>query len=404
MSQPAFSIDQAAPATRLGADAATRPSQPFVGLLDSVLVEQGLPFPTPCCIPREDAAAVWQFVVRDLCPDLIAAEALETGAFQAADLEAVVGVVNDRIREAINKAAGDQEAARRLRAQLGGEEGLAALPLVLIGLRGRALLAKAQALGRAINTITDDAALGNALAPLPLSDRTLAGLLFHAMLGQVSQPGRLITTAIKVSGGAGEGALARAGFTPLVDAHFAHAQVQLLALQPSGGFADMDLACRRLERYHRLLRSLSANIEFARASRWSTMLSGILKIASERVEHRLTEVVPDVNAALRRGREGADRLDADRLLAAINGIYLLAAVRDCRGSLALNALFDQVWTQAGEALELHLKRNLELLQANPADLVVGARLDGAITMAEVRFNSAYAETLRRARATAERRS
>src|SRR5690606_17199806 len=101
--------------------------------------------------------------------------------------------------------------------------------------------------------------------------------------------------------------------------------------------------------------------------------------------------------------EGSDRLDDDRILAAINGVYLLAAVRECRDSLALNAVFDQAWSQAGQALEMHLQRNLELIRKHPGDPVIGTRLDAGIKMAEVRFNTDYAEPLRRARAAAERR-
>ena len=97
-------------------------------------------------------------------------------------------------------------------------------------------------------------------------------------------------------------------------------------------------------------------------------------------------------------------IDNDRLLGAINGVYLLSAVRDSRDSLALNAVFDQAWSQTGQALELHVQRNLELLRQNPADPMTAARLDAAIKMAEIRFNADYAETLKRARATAERRS
>ena len=106
--------------------------------------------------------------------------------------------------------------------------------------------------------------------------------------------------------------------------------------------------------------------------------------------------------AMRRLRE-ADRLDPDQLLAALNGIYLLATLRDCKDSLALNAAFEQTWLQSGQALELHLNRNLELLRANPDDAAIGKRLDVGIKMAEIRFNPEYAETLRRARATAMKR-
>ena len=70
----------------------------------------------------------------------------------------------------------------------------------------------------------------------------------------------------------------------------------------------------------------------------------------------------------------------------------------------LNALFEQAWSQTGQALEVHLQRNLELIRQHPADPEIGARLDAGIKMAEVRFNPEYADTLKRARAAAERRS
>ncbi|WP_338722977.1 hypothetical protein [Devosia sp. XK-2] len=168
--------------------------------------------------------------------------------------------------------------------------------------------------------------------------------------------------------------------------------------------ADIDMVCRSLERFHRLVRSLTGYVEFARGSRATQVLSTITKMVSDRVEPRLKEVATDLNQAMRRPREGADRIDNDRLLGAINGVYLLSSVRDCRDSLALNAVFDQAWSQTGQALELHIQRNLDLLRQNPGDAMTGARLDAAIKMAEVRFNADYAETLRRARATAERRA
>ncbi|UXN73441.1 hypothetical protein N8D56_21630 [Devosia sp. A8/3-2] len=133
------------------------------------------------------------------------------------------------------------------------------------------------------------------------------------------------------------------------------------------------------------------------------VLSSLTKQISDRIEPRLKDVVPDINRALRKPREGTDRLDNDRLLAALNGVYLLSAVHDCRDSSALNALFDQARSQSGQTLEMHLQRNLELLRQNPADAPVGTRMEAGIKMAEIRFNPEYAETLRRARAAAERR-
>jgi hypothetical protein len=113
-------------------------------------------------------------------------------------------------------------------------------------------------------------------------------------------------------------------------------------------------------------------------------------------------VVPDVSRALRR-REGNDRLDSDQLLIALNGCFVLATVREARDSLALNALFDQAWNQLGQALEMHVQRNLEVFRQTPNDQTTAARLDAAIKMAELRFNAEYADVLRRARDSASKR-
>jgi hypothetical protein len=133
------------------------------------------------------------------------------------------------------------------------------------------------------------------------------------------------------------------------------------------------------------------------------VLSAITKHVSDRLEPRLKEVVTDLNQAMRR-RESADRLDTDKLLAAVGGIYLLATVRDCRDSLALNSVFEQAWHQSGQALEIHIQRNMDLFKENPDDANTIARLDAVIQMAHVRFSPEYAETLKRARQAVERRS
>lgn len=367
-------------------------SQPFAGLIDAIIVEDPVPFAFPGSVARSLAQAVWVWVNRDLCQDI-----------DISDLDQAMPDVLARMREAVDGADADYDNGRRLRAALGNDEARAALPVIMAALRNRAVLDKAQAFGRAVNTITDEAALGTAINSMPLQDPPLAALLFHAAMGQVANPPRVIGAVIKLSGNSNEGSVARAGFGPVIDAILAHAQNQLHLLQPHGPFSDIDLMCRALDRFHRLLRALTGYVEFARGSRWSMVLSAITKQISDRIEPRLKDVVPDINQALRKPREGADRLDNDRLLAALNGVYLLSAIRDCRDSLALNALFDQAWNQSGQTLEMHLQRNLELLRQNPDDRNVGTRMEAGIKMAEIRFNPEYAETLRRARAAAERR-
>ena len=405
MSQAANRSDTAADAARPSSRSGRGATKPFAGLIDAVIVEDPATYAFAGSISRSNVIAGWTWVCRDLCSDLINPDTILDGSFTAAALEPLMPQIMTRMKEGLATGDKDAETSRRLRAMLGSDEARDALPVLLNALRARPLLAKAQAFGKAINTIADDAALGVALQSMPLQDPPLASLLFHAALGQVANPTRLVTSVIKLSGNATEVTVARSGFSPVVEAILGHAQNQIYRLQPSGAFADIDLICRGLDRFHRLVRSLTGYIEFSRGSRWATVLSAVTKQVSDRIEPRLREVVPDLNQALRRGREGAvDRLDDDRLLAAINGVYLLATIRDCRDSLALNALFDQAWSQSGQALELHLQRNLDLLRQNPSDLVVSARLDAGIKMAEVRFNPEYAETLRRARAAAERRS
>jgi hypothetical protein len=377
--------------------------RPFAGILDLILVQDPVQFSFPGSVERAHAEAVWTWVCRDLAPELIDSERLADGTYTAADLEAVMSQVLLRMKAGIEAAAADPEKDRRLRATLGSADARDALPGIVLAVRSRALLGKAQAFGKAINAMTDDGAIGAALQSMPLKDPALSALLFHAALPQVSNPTRLATAIIKLSGNATEAAVIRMGFTPVIEAILAHAQNQIFVLQPMGPFADIDLICRSLDRFHRLVRSLTGYIEFARGSRWATIVSAVTKQVSDRIEPRLRDVVSDINQSLRKGREGSDRVDDDRVLAAINGVYLLATIRECRDSLALNALFEQAWSQSGEALELHLQRNLDLIRQNPSDANTGLRLDAGIKMAEVRFNPEYADTLRRARASAERR-
>jgi hypothetical protein len=404
MNQPAKSINASAPQpARAAARAGTAVRKPFCGLIDPILVNEPVPFTLSGSVSIEAAQAAWVWVVRDICPNLISAEAVTNGTFRGADLEPLMPEVLSRMKAALQKVDGDIESMRRLKAQFGRDNAREEIGIVMAALRARALLPKAQAFGKAINTMSDDGALSSALQAMPLQDPQLAALLFHATVGLVANPSRLVSTVVKISGNATETAIARNGFSPLIEAILGQAQNQLRHLQLSGPFADIDLVCRSLDRFHRLVRSLSGYIEFARGSRTTQILGTITKMVSDRVEPRLKEVVTDLNQAMRRPREGADRIDNDRLLGAINGVYLLSAVRDSRDSLALNAVFDQAWSQTGQALELHVQRNLELLRQDPSDPNTAARLDAAIKMAEIRFNAEYADTLKRARAAAERR-
>ena len=50
-----------------------------------------------------------------------------------------------------------------------------------------------------------------------------------------------------------------------------------------------------------------------------------------------------------------------------------------------------------------MQRNLESYRQNPADRITAQRLEAGIKMAELRFNAEYADVLRRAKESADRR-
>lgn len=390
---------QALAARPFGAFGAAAPGagKPFYGALDAILVDGAGSFEFQGALQRDHAAQMWIWITRDLAPDILDANRDPDDPETLRAFDAMVPELANRIRGALSGASTSQEAERRLKTQIGGQAVWDHVPVLLNALKHRGLLEKARAFGKATNNIQDEGALGAALQSMPLNDAGATSLLMQAAVGQVNQPARLVTAALRIAGDGNEQSLARAGFAPLVDALLAHAQNQIRPLLQVGAFADMDLICRSIDRFHKLMRSISSYIELQRNSRWSVAVANLTASISERIEPKLREVVPDVNQALRRQRETNDRHDPDQLLAALNGVFLLATVRECRDSLAVNQMFDQVWTQVGQTLELLVTRNLDILRDNPGDRITAARLEAGIKMAELRFNSDYADVLRRAR-------
>lgn len=379
-----------------GTRQAEGPAQLFFGVLDPVLVEAPAEFAFAGAIWRPDALAAWDWVMRELSAGRLAAAG--GPGFSEDWLPEIV----ERMRAAV-PGPGDHEGERRMRVQLGGEDHLLAFPAVIAALKARSLIANASAFGRAINTLPDGDPLVAALRAVPLSDKAQTSLMMQAAIGQVANPSRLVVAAIRLSGSPTELSLMHAGLAPMIDAMLCHAQNQIPGLSNGGAFADADLACRRLERFHRLMRAVAGYVELGRQSRWSRIIAGLSAAMSERIEPYLLEVPTNLSQALKIRPNGADRVDADLVLATLNGFYLMLAARDCRDSLAVNAVCDQVWSQTGQMLELLLTRALDALRLDPENRAARSRLEAGIAMAELRFNSDYADVLRRAMEAAERR-
>ena len=408
MASPAHTAPIIAPTAAPGpgaaqANALDSAGQPFHGIIDSVLVPEPAAHVFDGALTIRHAQFIWVWMVRDLAPDLIDFPTIDAAPGAREALEQHLPELLQRARAAVAESEDSAELARRLRVQIGGEEVLARLPVALTALRCRSALEKAQIFGRATSTIADEAALIQALQAFPRDNPKVAALLMHAAMGQVSHPGRLVSAAVHIAGEDTELRLIRAGLGPLIEAIYSHAQAVIPSLMQLGPFADIDLTCRAVERFHRLIHAVATYVELERGSRWSTLSASLIKHVSDLLAPKLRDLVPDVNRALRKSREGADQLDADSLFNALNGCYVLVTVRECRNSLALNTLFEEAWAHVGQALEVHVQRNLDYLRANPHDQIVAARLDGAIKMVGLRFNQDYAETLRRAKETIERR-
>lgn len=374
-------------------------------VLSPVLVEKPGVYPFDGAIAREHAEAIWTWVARDLLPvtaERLVAE-IESGASASTLLGPLIPEVTDAIDEAIRQAK-TVEADHRMTVQMGGDGVRERLPVFLAALRAHAVIARALDFGRVANETQDEEALGAALKSMPLADSGLTSLMMMAVVGQVANPSRLVVAAIRQTGAASDAALSRGGFGPLIEAILAHAQAQLAILQRPGVLdRDADLVCKAIDRFHRLIRAATGYIEVSRANIWAHMVADLTGRVSGQLEARLRGVTGEINRALRRPREGVDRFDPDAALAAYGGLYLLNAVRDARSSLALNVVFDQVWNESGQAIEVLTGRALESFRDNPAGTALGERLDAGIRMAEIRFDEKYAEILRRARDAAVRR-
>jgi hypothetical protein len=366
------------------------------GLLDSLLVDGDDDFDFAGTVKADEVEAVWLWLSRDAAPDLVAV--IANSADPAAEFERSLSALLAAANAELAAAGIDPEVDRRLRIKLGSPEIRERLPVVLDALKCVPLIEKARTFGRAINAMQDSEAVTSALKTMTRHDSDLAAMLMVATVAEVAQPARLVIAAARSAAASSEEGLMRAGFAPVIEAVLAHAYKALGPMrQPAGTFADVDLVCRSVERFHRNIRAVRANIGFDRRGKWGPMMATMTRIASGLLEPRLREVISDINGALRRPREGGDRIEQDSVLSALNGLYLLAAVRGARDSLALNELCEETWNRSGQALEMNMERAMDALREAPADKVALARVNAGIKMSEVRFGPEYGRILAEAR-------
>ncbi len=373
-------------------------------LIGPVLVERPVIYPSDGAILREHAAGLWNWLIRDINPELpdLAAVVFAPGSTAHARSTFSLNVAN-QISQAHEAAKQNAEQVRRMRVQMGGEEVYSELEHIQSAFRHQKLLPQAAAFGQAINAVSDVDALKLALNAFPVDDHVVSALMMHAAIGRVKNPHRLVSVLLDMAGSETQTAIENTGMGPFVDAIIAHAQNQLWVFSNSyGKFADIDLACRALDRFHRLILAVCIITESDHSSQWANRVAGLIRQISQLIEPRLRRVDSDIRIALRKPRVGADEVDPELLLEALNGMYLLAAVKSARESLALNTILSAQWTITGKELEILVSRNLEAFRKDPGNDAIVSRMNAGIKMAEVRFNPEYADILKRAVASAER--
>ncbi len=371
----------------------------FLNLFKDIIVKDPTPIQFDGALNENHMQAIWTWIIRDVFPDL--AQFLAKIDNEEKAKKIILSNIDDirkKVSQQFENAVVAGESDHKLAGQLGGEEIKERVPIFISAMRYQPVLSKASAFGKAANMMEDELALGKALQSMPLKDEKLASLLFQAVISQITNPGRLILSATNIVGASSEAAFVRAGFGPLIEALLSHAQNQASILTSQKGiFIDADLMCNSINRFHKLFHAATGYIELDRDSRLCRAASEISRQMAKIVEPRLEEVSTDVSQSLRKPRRGLDRLDSDRLLAALNGIYLLDAVREARESLALNALFKKIWRETGQSLEILLERNLEELKQDNNNEILSQRLDMGIKMARVRFGPDYADALQKAK-------
>lgn len=378
----------------------------FLSAIAHVLVDEPVYHQFAGAIDRAHARSIWTWFAREIAPEDVArlADAIDSGAEANAAFDLLLPDFLEKLKAALAEEEGNSDLERRNTIQMGGEAARKRLPYVIMAMRRRPLLEQAVNFGNAVGSLQDEAALASALQTINIGNAVTRALWMQAMVGYIGNPSRVMAAAVKIAGGPSEAHINHAGFAPLVEAVLSHAQGQIgkLASQP-GVFSDLDLACKAVDRYHRLMRAINHTLEIERKSHWGAIITDLTGKISERLDRPMREITVNVTQAMRRPREGADRIDADRVLAGLNGLFLLMTVRHCRDSLAVNALLDQAWSETGQAIEVLVARALDMYRTNPADPVLRERLDAGIKMAEIRYNAEYADILRRARDGADKR-
>lgn len=395
------------PAQRIGSLARLffQPLEPF-------LVDDSSAHKHPGRIARAVLEPVWEWIARDLMPGEVKAVSEELTRVSQDDDVTRANVLargfQDRValrmREALDVAASDEKARRRLAAQIGTPRAIDDARAVLNALQLRdALAAWGARLPGHIKSLADiplDKAKGLLDQIVGEKDMFLLGLVI--VMSRLAAPWQLIRLATRA---AGSDVAARVAETP-----YAIAIPMVLAeIERMVGELKSELHTGRgvavgalLKTVHDAVRGVRTEINLGVDSEWARALadlrgeiSQVLKTEIESMPGRVRRLL-----RLRPAREIAAGSVLDRS-EVVDTEAAIEFVNNCRlyaGELAINELTLRAWSELEQYLEANTQPLVDSLrQASEADRNYRqSQLDAAVRFCTVAFGQEYAALLTKA--------
>lgn len=383
----------------------------FERLLKSVAVvlTQDKPLVLGASLSKKHLLKFWEWVQRDLDAEFVAEMNSALGGSAAPteqEIEAQLNALADIVEPIRENAILDDESRRRLSIQIGGAEVFDSLSTLLLVFRYLAFINSGYLLGHELRSIADVETFSYALEQAHFPSQEVKKLWCLAFVGAIPKAEILANALAQKTPAKNENAIRATGLGEYFDALVIEAQRQIETVeQQTGTFRDVDLICRSIDRFHHICRSLQFNLDLPKTTAWVRHLEDLIKRAAIALNGRFSDVVKDVGKVLRPA-QGTNKthLDPNEVLQAYNGLYILAATRAARESLAVNAVVERAWRDVGQALEVMVDRIFEHYKmVAGTDPFATAQADVAIKFCSIRFGDEYAQVLKRNKQNIEQR-
>jgi len=344
----------------------------------------------------------WEWLQRDLQQEeIFLVNEVLGGQSQPSERQIEVALSNivEMVSPLLQKCHEDPETKRRLTIQMGGPEVFEVLPTILLAFRYVSYIKSGVNLGRELSASEDPGAFAYALEHISFPTAEVKSLWCQSFVSGVLRADLLAATIAKLSYASTDEAIKKSGFGEYVGALLTNAQQQIEIIENQTGiFRDIDLTCRAIDRFHQIARGLQFHLDLSKSSKWNVALERLVKRGALSLSSRFSDVLHDVNKVLGPAPKGANSvgLDPANVLQAYNGLYVMAATRSARESLAVNAVVERVWKDVGTALEAMVDRIFEHFKHSAgSDAFDTAQVEIAIKFCSIRFGAEYAAILRR---------